>query len=179
MTYYGAENYGNFPTISDDNDTTPAYYVSWVEAIIYCNRRSEEEGFEPVYSMNGNTNVAIWATFDVTTVDNKYYYNSEAYDGPWDLEIGNIDTNFGASGYRLPTVAEYKYIFTQDPSKLSNTSYNEWCHNNFMDSQRVYYYKDSNQSDPHNFEGKHDYEREANLGFRVIRNADTNSGSNP
>lgn len=82
MTYYGADNDGNFPTISDDNDTTPAYYVSWVEAIIYCNRRSEEEEFEPVYSMNGNTNVAIWATFDVTTVDNKYYYNSEAYDGP-------------------------------------------------------------------------------------------------
>ena len=144
MTYYGAENDGNFPTISDDKDTTPAYYVSWVEAIIYCNRRSEEEGFEPVYSMDGNTDVSTWTTFDVKRdSNNKYYYDSEAYNGPWDLENENIYTDFGASGYRLPTVAEYKYIFTQDPPKLSNTSYNEWCHNNFTDSQRVYYYKDS------------------------------------
>jgi formylglycine-generating enzyme required for sulfatase activity len=32
----------------------PMYYVSWYEAIHYCNRRSQNEGLAPAYSVSGN-----------------------------------------------------------------------------------------------------------------------------
>jgi formylglycine-generating enzyme required for sulfatase activity len=37
-----------------EGDNYPMYYVSWYEAIEYCNRRSKKEGLTPVYSGSGN-----------------------------------------------------------------------------------------------------------------------------
>jgi len=56
-------------------DNYPMYYVSWNEAVEYCNKRSIEEGLTPAYSGSGN----------------------------------NITCNWEASGYRLPTEAEWEY----------------------------------------------------------------------
>ncbi|MDD3219037.1 MAG: flavodoxin [Lachnospiraceae bacterium] len=71
---------GNNPsTFSGDN--LPLENISWLEAVVYCNTRSEQEGLTPVYLIDG------------------------------DIASGsvNISWNRGADGYRLPTEAEWEY----------------------------------------------------------------------
>ncbi|MCF7919665.1 MAG: SUMF1/EgtB/PvdO family nonheme iron enzyme [Candidatus Cloacimonetes bacterium] len=66
MGYCPAHNYG----VGNDY---PVYYVSWYDAVIYCNTLSEQEGLYPCY------NLSDWSC------------------------------DFSASGYRLPTEAEWEY----------------------------------------------------------------------
>ncbi|MDR2193311.1 MAG: formylglycine-generating enzyme family protein [Treponema sp.] len=61
--------------LAGEGDDYPMYYVSWLEAVEYCNRRSVKEGLEPAYSGSGDA----------------------------------IRCNFNASGYRLPTEAEWEW----------------------------------------------------------------------
>jgi formylglycine-generating enzyme required for sulfatase activity len=61
--------------LSGEGDNYPMYYVSWNEAIEYCNKRSLKEGLTPAYRGSGN----------------------------------NITCDFNATGYRLPTEAEWEY----------------------------------------------------------------------
>jgi formylglycine-generating enzyme required for sulfatase activity len=56
-------------------DNYPMYFVSWYDAVEYCNRRSLKEGLTPAYRGSGD----------------------------------NITCDFSASGYRLPTEAEWEY----------------------------------------------------------------------
>ncbi len=76
------------------NEKNPAEMVAWINAAIYCNERSIEEGLTPCY-------------------DEKTW-----------------ECNFKASGYRLPTEAEWEYaakggtetkfFFGDDPKSLKN-----------------------------------------------------------
>jgi formylglycine-generating enzyme len=65
-------------------DNLPVEKVSWFDAIEYCNKRSVQEGLNPVYSINGNTSPSDWTN-------------------------GKIVANWDADGYRLPTEAEWEY----------------------------------------------------------------------
>jgi formylglycine-generating enzyme required for sulfatase activity len=58
-----------------EGDNYPMYYVSWYEAVEYCNKLSQKEGLTPAYRGSGD----------------------------------NIVCDFNASGYRLPTEAEWEY----------------------------------------------------------------------
>jgi formylglycine-generating enzyme required for sulfatase activity len=60
----------------------PVYNVTWYEAVKWANARSEKEGLEPCYTVDG------------------IVYRTEESDSP--------DCNWSASGYRLPTEAEWE-----------------------------------------------------------------------
>ncbi|GEM_PF-326414 len=75
-------------------DNYPVYFVSWFNAIEYCNRRSIEEYLTPCYSyLNYGTNPDDWPI-------------------GWNNSTGNhtnVACNWAANGYRLPLKAEWEY----------------------------------------------------------------------
>jgi formylglycine-generating enzyme len=74
--------------------TYPVYYVSWFNAIEYCNRRSMQEGLTPCYSYSSNgTNPDNWPSGWNTD------YNNHT----------NVSCNWTANGYRLPTEMEWMF----------------------------------------------------------------------
>ncbi len=72
----------------------PVYYVTWFDAIEYCNRRSMQEGLTPCYSYSSyGTNPADWP-------------------GTWNRNFANhqnVACNWSANGYRLPTEMEWMF----------------------------------------------------------------------
>ena len=75
----------------------PAYYISWFDTLVYCNKRSIQENLTPCYSINGSTNPNDWGAVPKT--------NSDANFSDW----FNATCDFQANGYRLPTEAEWEY----------------------------------------------------------------------
>lgn len=71
----------------------PVEYVSWYDAIYFCNKLSTMFGLVPVYSVDGITDVTKW----------NYVPHKE------NVLKGKIEQNLNANGYRLPTVEEWKY----------------------------------------------------------------------
>jgi formylglycine-generating enzyme required for sulfatase activity len=72
----------------------PVERVSWFEVIEYCNKRSINEGLEPVYEYKDfGTNPADWP----------FGWNQR------DVNYKNIKFLDQASGYRLPTEMEWQY----------------------------------------------------------------------
>lgn len=92
----------------------PAYFVSWYDAILYCNLRSMAEGLTPCYSIGGVTDPKKWPNVvdrgggKYSAYFKDYEYNSwnASKKSQWD----SIAYNTAANGYRLPTEAEWEYI---------------------------------------------------------------------
>ena len=91
---------GSLPTslaVSSTNgrgDKYPVYYTSWYDAIVFCNRLSIMETLTPAYSISGSTNPNDWGTVPTTS-------SNETWDA--------VTIVSGATGYRLPTEAEWEY----------------------------------------------------------------------
>lgn len=88
-------------------DNFPAYFVSWYDAVIYCNLRSIAEKLNPVYSISGETDPSKWPGISSETADGTVKYCGPSLkDTDWETMTFNTD----ADGYRLPTAAEWEYI---------------------------------------------------------------------
>lgn len=189
MTYYGVaqSNSALIPTETSEEDkkNTPAYFVTWLDAIVYCNLLSEAEGLTPVYSLSDNNEITAagspWTTWGNISMDGtgKYYYNQTDLEShndisTYDLDAASFSYDLSANGYRLPTTAEYQNIKTINPDLLSG-AYDEWCQNYYTDYQRCKF--DASENEP--VSDIYADTRENKLGFRVVRNAGANGGSNP
>ena len=71
----------------------PVEYVSFYDAIYFCNKLSTMFGLVPVYSVDGITDVTKW----------NYVPHKE------NVLAGEIEQNLNANGYRLPTKGEWYY----------------------------------------------------------------------
>ena len=93
----------------------PVYYVSWGDAILYCNLRSMNEGLNAVYSVDGETDPTHWPQVQSTTIDGETKYCTK-----YDVVVPEIATAemIGMSdtvvttknGWRLPTKIEWEYL---------------------------------------------------------------------
>ncbi len=84
---------GNKLTGDDNAKNNPVNYVSWYDAIVYCNTRSIKENLTPCYAIGGKTDPSEWGS--VPTKSNSTW-NAATCD-------------FTANGYRLPTETEWEW----------------------------------------------------------------------
>ena len=74
----------------------PAFSMSWLEAVIFCNKLSQIDGFEMVYEIPEGAEV----------LSRKVY---KATDDEVDACVAKITMNLEANGYRLPFEHEWEY----------------------------------------------------------------------
>jgi formylglycine-generating enzyme required for sulfatase activity len=88
---------GSLPISSSNargkGDNYPIYYVSWYDAVEFCNKLSEFEGLTPFYAINKTVG---------SDTNNKSSEDSDPY--RW-----LVTWNTSANGYRLPTEAQWEY----------------------------------------------------------------------
>ena len=78
--------------LEGDTDNNPVEYVSWYDAVCFCNKLSMMEGLTPAYSVDGETDPEYWGYTP---------HQGESIDS-------DVECDFSASGYRLPTNDEWE-----------------------------------------------------------------------
>ncbi|MBP5706535.1 MAG: SUMF1/EgtB/PvdO family nonheme iron enzyme, partial [Spirochaetales bacterium] len=79
-------------------DLYPAYYVSWYDAITFCNKLSFLMGKTPCYSVKDGEEEIDWANYAYSSIPTSSKAN-------WN----SAKVNMSANGYRLPTEAEWEF----------------------------------------------------------------------
>ena len=135
--------YGSSSPSSDYGygDNYPAYYVSWYDAIVYCNLRSIDEGLTPAYKIGEETDPRKWSGI-VGDSENGYCEPSSS-NSTWDALTYDKEAN----GYRLPTEAEWEYI-----AREAGTSTTTYSGSDTIDD--VAWYSSNSSSKTHEVKGK-------------------------
>lgn len=111
FTYFGREGTNDVNGAAPINNRQPVIYISWRDAIVWCNAASEKEGFTPVYYLQGTTNFTSDKVVRQSEKKDKYGSNinnkTNADEGKSMAELAEI--NESADGYRLPTKAIWIY----------------------------------------------------------------------
>lgn len=112
-------------------DNFPVYYVYWIQAIEYCNKRSIAEGLIPCYSVKGKSNPDKWGIDDMI---------KSAY-------VVNFICNWEANGYRLPTEAEWEYAARAGDNTVDSLTYSGTSDINYLDQYA--WYNDNSSAKTH------------------------------
>ncbi|MCL2154776.1 MAG: formylglycine-generating enzyme family protein [Leptospirales bacterium] len=91
-------NFSSSPAAGENQNRRPVENVSWYNAIVFCNKLSMQKGLSPVYRISGSTDPDVWIAAAGGTVptSNNSTWNAVAMVS-------------GATGYRLPTEAQWEY----------------------------------------------------------------------
>ena len=94
MAVMGANpsSFKNNPASGEVQEKRPVENVSWYDAVYFCNKLSMIMGLTPAYSVNGQTDPAKW--------------NYKPHTG--DYISSKVICDYSASGFRLPTEAEWE-----------------------------------------------------------------------
>ena len=115
--------------IYGDGNNYPAYYVSWYDALVYCNKRSMAEELTPCYSISGNTDPSKWGKVPPSR------------DSVWNA----VECNWNANGYRLPTEAEWEYAARAGDNTVDSLTYSGTSDVNKL-GDYAWYYDNSNDT---------------------------------
>lgn len=104
----------NLPDCSSSGDNLPVTNISFIDAIIFCNRLSDFCGLEPVYSINGDTSLEDLKCKGALKKEET---------------INQIKINPEATGFKLPTEKEWKIAANggaEDFRDRTSKNFYEW-----------------------------------------------------
>lgn len=156
VTQQEYEKYCSYDSTNKVNATNglganyPVYYVSWYDAIVYCNLRTiDEMGIDScVYTINGKKHPKDWPSILGNATDG--YRGAASELSVWN----NVTIDLDAAGWRLPTELEWEYLARG--GNLSADGQTEWSGSSYINE--VAYYEDSPETNSgtkaHEIKGK-------------------------